>query len=310
MITTPILIIAFNRPDISAQTFEYIRKAKPTKLYIAVDGASKGKLGEDKLVDEVKAILQNVDWSCETHYKFNETNKGAEVTVSSAISWVFETEEYAIILEDDIVAPMSFLKFAQEMLIKYKEDKRIGIITGSNFTPIPTQNDVDYFFTKYDHTSGWATWKRFWNKFDLFVDVPNEHLDLTYLKTITNSRKEAKFFQRKFNQIKRKGPGKSTWDNVEDYYSRINNSLTITPRVNLTSNIGTYGLHANGVTDLHFLLFDEKFTIKKHPEKVECFAEYDKYHFKNYINKRPYFFKRLIRKIKRVIFFKMKLVFP
>src|SRR5690554_2335775 len=116
-ITTPILIISFNRPDIIKQTFEYIRKAKPTKLYVAIDGARREKEGEEKLVGQVKAVVENVDWECETHYKYNETNKGAEVTVSSAISWVFETEEYAIILEDDIVAPMSFLNFAQEMLI-------------------------------------------------------------------------------------------------------------------------------------------------------------------------------------------------
>ncbi|MDZ7721972.1 MAG: hypothetical protein U5R06_03870 [candidate division KSB1 bacterium] len=82
-IHAPILIIAFNRPDVTVKTFEYIRQAEPEKLYVAIDGPRPDKPGEDKLVNEVKAILQNVDWLCETHYKYNETNKGAEVTVLS-----------------------------------------------------------------------------------------------------------------------------------------------------------------------------------------------------------------------------------
>lgn len=92
-IRVPVLIIAFNRPEITKQTFKYICAAKPQNLYIAVDGARAAKDGENILVNQVKEILQNIDWPCETHYKFNDSNLGAEITVSSAISWVFETEE-------------------------------------------------------------------------------------------------------------------------------------------------------------------------------------------------------------------------
>lgn len=300
-IFAPILIIAFNRPDVSSQTFEYIRKAEPSKLYVAVDGAREGKEGEARLVEEVKAIYQNIDWSCNIKYKYNESNKGAEVTVSSAISWVFETEEMVIILEDDIVAPMSFLKFAQEMLVKYMDEERIGTVTGSNFTPVPIPNNTDYFFAKYGHSWGWATWKRVWREFDLNVEVPAEHLNLDFLRMITNSKAEAKFYQRNFKRMKENGPGNSTWDNVGNYYHRINNRLSIIPRVNLTSNIGTYGLHARGKSEHHFRPFDESFIVRKHPEKIECFKEYDIYHFKHYINKRSPLIKRIQRKIKGLV---------
>lgn len=300
-ISVPILIIAFNRPDVSKQTFEYIRAAKPQKLYVAVDGAREGKEGEDILVKQVKEILQNVDWPCETHYKFNETNKGAEVIVSSAISWVFETEEYAIILEDDIIAPMSFLKFAQEMLIKYKDDERVGTVTGSNFTPIPVPNNTDYFFAKYGHSWGWATWKRVWVSFDLYVEVPDEHLKMSFLRAITNSRAEAKFLQKRFKRLKKNGPGNSTWDYVGFYWFKVNKSICITPRVNLTSNIGEYGLHARGKTEHHFRPFDENFEVKKHTARVEAFATYDNHHFKTYLNKKTPIYKRILRKIRRVL---------
>lgn len=297
----PILIIGFNRPDILKQTFEYIRKAKPLKLYIAIDGVRPDKEGEDKLVEQVKAVVENVDWPCDAYYKYNETNKGAEITVSSAISWVFETEEYAIILEDDIIAPISFLKFAQEMLEKYKDDDRIGTVTGSNFTPIPVWDNTDYFFAKYGHSWGWGTWKRVWKHFDLYVSVPDEHLKTPFLKKITNSRAERNYYRKIFKTMQTKGSGNSTWDFVALYYNRINNKLSVIPRVNLTSNIGIYGLHANGESEHHFRPFDEKFEVKKHPDKVKCYVEYDIHHYKTYIHKARPLYKRVLNKILRMI---------
>jgi len=300
-ITTPILIIAFNRPEVTQKTFDYIRQAQPEKLYIAIDGPRPNKPGEEKLVEKVKVILQNVGWPCETHYKYNETNKGAEITVSSSISWVFETEEYAIILEDDIVAPLSFLDFAQEMLIKYKDDDRIGIISGNNFTPIPV--DSDYFFAKYAHSWGWATWKRVWDSFDLNIEIKDKHLSNSFLKKISNSKAELKFYKKRYKNMKASGSGNNTWDMVANYISRINYRINIVPRVNLTSNVGIYGFHAKGESVFHNVPFDENFEVKKHPDKVELNVEYDKHHFKEHILKhQTNILQRAINKLSKIIF--------
>jgi len=184
---TPVLLIAFNRPDNTEKVFNRIRQAKPEKLYIAVDAARKDKKGEIEIVNEVIEIVKNVDWPCNVRYRFNESNLGAEITVSSAISWVFEEEDYAIILEDDIIAPISFFEFMQEMLIKYKDEEIIGTVSGNNFTPIETENNEDYFFAKYGHSWGWGTWKRAWKDFDLNIEIPDEHLKLSFFKKITNT---------------------------------------------------------------------------------------------------------------------------
>ncbi len=300
-ITTPILIICFNRPEISRQTFEFIRKAKPSKLFIAVDGARPEKKGEEKLVEQVKQIVENIDWECETHYKYNKTNKGAEVTVSTAISWVFETEEYAIILEDDIVAPVAFLKFAQEMLELYKNEDKIWAVSGINFTPLPAIDGADYFFAKYGHTWGWATWKRAWNKFDLYAEIQDIHLKTNFLKTITNSAKELKYYRKKFKRIKENGVGNSTWDNIASYMHRTKKLLYIVPRVNLVSNIGTIGLHARGRTNYHFFDYDADFVVNNHPKEVVCNIEYDKHHYKVYIKKQRSFYRKVIRKISKIL---------
>ena len=300
-IDVPVLVIGFNRPEVIRQSFEFVRKAQPAKLYVAIDGPRADKEGEADLVDEVKTIVQQVDWECETHYNFNTENKGAEITVSSAIAWVLEQEEFVIVLEDDIIAPMAFLRFAQEMLIRYKDEPTIAIVSGCNFTPLPTPNGEDYFFAKYGHSWGWATWQRVWKDFDLNIEIKNEHLKLEFLKTITNSTKEAKYYRKLFKRLRKNGIGNNTWDYMFLYTNFAKNMCAIVPKVNLTSNIGTFGLHAKGITEHHFRAYDAEFVVKKHPEKVECWMEYDRHHFITYIYQPKPLFKRILRKLKRII---------
>jgi len=301
-IIAPVLFIAFNRPDVTAVAFEYIRRAKPTKLYVALDGARNNKLYEDLICKEVENIVRRVDWDCDVHYKMNNVNKGAEITVSEAISWVFETEEYAIILEDDIVAPIAFFEFAQEMLFKYKNDDRIGTVSSNNFTPVEMSSNDDYFFAKYGHSWGWATWRRAWDEFDLNAEIKEEHLALSFLKTITNSAREAKYYQELFKSMKIRGIGNNTWDFMGLYQHRVNNRLSILPRVNLSSNIGVFGLHARGESKFHNLPFDDSFKIKYYPSKVVCYDAYDQHHFNTHIigNVTPLYL-RILRKVKRLL---------
>lgn len=305
IISVPVLLIGFNRPDVIKQSLEYIRKAKPQKLYVAIDGARINKPNEQQLVEEVKQIVKNVDWDCETHYKFNGENLGAEVTVSSAVSWVLEKEDYVIVLEDDIIAPISFFNFAQDMLQKYANQRNVYMISGGQFTPIEMPNNEDYLFSDYGHTGcGWATWKRAWSNFDLDINDFDKFLKSNDIDQLVHSKKEKKYWVSIIKQMNRKGRGKNTWDICWSYIRFKNQGLSIVPRINLTSNIGIYGLHANGQTSGHFRTFDEHFITSVHPKEVERNIEYDKNHFKNHINTRPTLFQRAISKIFRMLKFK------
>lgn len=301
-ITAPVLLIGFNRPDVIKQSFDYIRKAKPQKLYVAIDGARKLKPNENQLVDEVKHIVKNVDWDCETHYKFNSENLGAEVTVSAAVSWVLENEEYVIVLEDDIIAPMSFLNFAQDMLLKYADQDNVYMISGGQFTPIKMPNNEDYLFSSYGHTGcGWSTWKRAWRKFDLKINDFDSFLKSGYLDKLVQTKTEKRYWISVIKKMARTGIGKSTWDICWSYIRYKNQGFSIIPRINLTSNIGVYGLHSHGITSGHFRPFDDNFFATIHPEIIKTNREYDKYHFENHINRRPNLLQRAIGKTLRII---------
>ena len=298
----PILLVGFNRPDNFEKVLDGVRAAKPNKVYIAIDGARKTKLGEDKLVERTKQIASTIDWPCEVYYRYNDLNLGAEVTISSALRWICESEEYFIMLEDDIVAPLSFFKFQEEMLIKYRDYDNLKLVSGNNFTPLPTPKGEDYFFSEYGHTWGWGSWRRVWKDFDLNIEIPKEHCTVKFCRTLTNTKEQAKSLAKHYTWLRKQGVGNCTWDYISSYKCKVKRMLSIVPRVNLTSNIGIYGLHANGVSKYHNLLVDKNFTVKTHPTSVECWKEYDIYHFNNHFPKQPSLLIRVLKYLSRKIF--------
>lgn len=293
---TPVLLIGFNRPYTIQKVFEKIREVKPAKLYVAIDGARKNREGEAKLVENVKQIVTQVDWKCEKHYKFNTENLGAEKTISNAVTWALEENDVVIVLEDDIIAPRSFFKFAQEMLIKYANNINVYMISGIQNTPIEMPNNEDYLFGIYGHIWGWATWKRAWRNYDLYINDFDDYLQGDKIDSLVSNKAEKKYWLNIIHRMKNNGAGNNTWDFCWSYIRFKERGLSIIPRTNLTSNIGTEGLHARGKTDNHFRPFDENFSINKHPINIYHNVEYDIYHFEKYLNKKMPIFKRVFLK--------------
>ena len=308
-ITAPVLLIGFNRPNVIRESFAFIRASKPAILYVAIDQAREDVIGELQLVNEVKEIVQEVDWDCQVSFKFNETNLGAEKTVSQAVSWVLESEETVIVLEDDIIAPKAFFLFAQEMLKKYLYSEEVYMISSNQFTPY--KMTTDYAFSIYGHSNGWATWRRAWDKFDLDTEVSDVYLEILNNLQDQYSEGEIKFLINRFEKMKSYGIGGSTWDLCWFYTRFINRGLTIVPNKNLTSNIGVYGLHATGITETHFRDYDETFICSNVPEEILRDVKYDLYHFKNYMHYDNAIIRRIWRRIKRIckidnIFFNLR----
>jgi len=164
---TPVLFLVFNRLDTTKKVFQVIKKAKPPRLYIAADGPRETKEGEAERVKAVRDyVMSNMDWECEVKTLFREKNLGCGKAVSEAITWFFENEEMGIILEDDCLPTQSFFWFCEELLIRYKHEEKIMQINGSSFLP-----NIDikesYFFSKYNHIWGWASWRRAWKHFHM-----------------------------------------------------------------------------------------------------------------------------------------------
>ena len=168
MFNIPILFVFFNRKDIAMQSFERIKAIRPSTLYLAQDGARQDRGMEEKeVIKELRqSIIDSIDWDCDVHTRFIEYNLGCANGVKTAIDWMFETEQYGIILEDDCVVGDSFFKYMEDILLRFKDDMRIGMVAGTN--PLKSfKSESSFIFSRFKSCWGWGTWARAWKNMDM-----------------------------------------------------------------------------------------------------------------------------------------------
>lgn len=238
-----VALIFFNRPDCLKQTFGAIALARPSRLYLIQDGVRDNKPSDKAKVEECRQIAENVDWECEVHKLYSPTNLGCGMRVYSGISEVFKTEEKLVIIEDDIVISESFLPFCKEMLERYADDDRVGMISGMNHLGVYEDCPYDYFFSSQGGAIwGWATWRRVWKKIDWSLACADDEY---LLKIIEKSLYGNRYAMLARNDLikKRKlflsGVKQTSWSFQFGFTTCLaQHRLNIVPKVNLTSNIG------------------------------------------------------------------------
>lgn len=166
MLSTPVLLIIFKRPDTTRQVLQAIRQVKPRQLFVAADGPRPDHPDEAEKCHQTRAVIEEVDWKCEVQTLFQQRNLGCgpgPVTGPvTAITWFFHNVEQGIILEDDCLPDLSFFRFCEELLDRYRYTEQIMHISGNNFLYGRKRGSASYYFSKYTHVWGWATWRRAW----------------------------------------------------------------------------------------------------------------------------------------------------
>jgi hypothetical protein len=234
-LSTPVVLMIFNRPDTTEKVFREIAKAKPAKLLVVADGPRQDRAGEVEKCSAARAIIEEIDWDCEVIKNYSDVNLGCKYRVSSGIDWVFEKVGEAIILEDDCLPSQSFFPFCQELLDRYKTDTRVMQICGSNYLG-ECKTDNSYYFSKYGPIWGWATWKRAWKYYDvdmkLWPMVKQKKLHYDFCFDADEIRARENIFDSIYDGAI------DTWDYQWVFAKLVNNGLSITPEKNLISNIG------------------------------------------------------------------------
>jgi hypothetical protein len=233
---TAVLFLVFNRPDTTKQVFDTIRQAKPPRLYVAADGPRVNREGEADRAAQVRKIATEVDWPCELKTLFRDENLGCKIAVSSGIDWFFENEEKGIILEDDCLPSNDFFSFCDTILDFYQTDERVWVVTGNNFQDSQYRGDSAYYFSRYNHVWGWATWRRAWVKRNMDITFWPSWKKSTEYRDFFKDKVEKKYwtsiFQKTFNNEI------DTWDYSWTATVWFHGGLTATPNANLISNIG------------------------------------------------------------------------
>jgi hypothetical protein len=236
---TAVLLIIFNRPETTKLVFEAIRKAKPSRLYIAADGPRKNVLSDRENCNAARKIVEHIDWDCKVETRFSDQNLNCGVAPSSAFTWFFQHEEEGIILEDDCLPSQSFFWFCQELLERYRHDTRVMHIGGNNFlNGWQKDSDYSYYFSRSGFIWGWATWRRAWEKFDFKITNYMKTKEKGFFQHFFMNRLEKMYRLNKFEQTIAGNGNIDWWDYQWDFARYVNSGLSIVPNTNLVKNLG------------------------------------------------------------------------
>lgn len=264
--TTPVAFHIFNRPQFSNRVFAAIAQARPQKLLVIADGPRADVPDDIDLCKQARAIVEQVNWDCQVLTHFSETNLGVRRCNVQGLDWVFSEVEEAIILEDDCLPHACFFQFCHAMLERYRHDQRIMSISGSNFLLDSLSIPETYLFSRFFVFWGWASWKRAWRQYDL---------DMRYWPQYRQQQQISAFFAQKglSNWLAQlfdwAYESQLAWDIPWFYSCLFNHGLSILPKVNLISNIGVQGTHAQQNQGLnHLPTFELPLDPIIHPDMI------------------------------------------
>lgn len=241
MYDIPILFIVFRRPETTLRVFNKIREIRPKKLYISCNAPDLLNLDEVSRCQQVKKIFENIDWECEVHTRFREIPVDSRTSIEKAIDWLFEKEDFGVILEDDVLPDISFFEYCRQLLVKYQNNTEIFGISGNSFIKA-NKCDYDYYFSQYIHIWGWATWRRSWILYENNLKKYNKQYLMGVISAVNNNDDFLKYWCERFCG------DDLTYDFALHFSLWKNKKYMIAPAINLVRNIG-FGGHATHTLD-------------------------------------------------------------
>jgi hypothetical protein len=234
----PIVLIIYNRPHLVSKVFSIIREVTPLSLFLIAD-APKDNDNDFEKCEMARKMVEKVDWKATVYKDYAKTHLGCKNRVISGLTWVFSIVQEAIIFEDDCVPDLTFFRFTSELLERYKDSPKVALISGNNYQPaMRFQTNESYYFSRYVHIHGWATWKRTWNNYDGEMKTWPRRKDVGWLDNYLGNTNSANYWEDIFDQVHFNRI--DTWDYQLLFNVWANNQLCVMPSVNLVTNIG-YG---------------------------------------------------------------------
>jgi len=299
---TPVVLIIFNRPSHTEKVFEVIRQAKPSKLLVIADGPRANRPDDKEKCAAARAIIDRVDWDCEVFKNYSDINLACDPRIIDGLNWAFDTVEEAIILEDDCIPHPTFFPYCEELLDRYRHDRRVMNISGQNVLFGRKRTDYSYYFSRFTLCWGWATWRRAWRYFDIDMKLWPEVRDRKFMRDMLEDPYAVKVWERTAQMLY---DGRLTgWDFKWMFACWLQNGLCIIPNGNLVTNIG-YGAeatHIHNEQDPCINMPTEAMSFPlKHPPFVVRDLEGDRFTQRTLFDYDPDLFKKAKYKLKKVL---------
>ena len=275
-VTTPILILGFNRPHLLAGLIQRLSTHQPCEVFVAIDGPRAGRPDDSIAVKACRDLLTEINWPCTINTRFNEKNLGCGHAVSSAITWFLDSVDHGIILEDDVVPDTTFFRFCATLLERYADDDRVLAISGSSLVPAPGQThpEVPYRFSQVPNVWGWALWRRSWEHYTFDIGDWRSMISTRDLWEATGRSATGTLFWGAWFDMVASGEI-DTWDIQLVLAAMRFRKLTATSNVQLTENIGfeTNPTHPSKASALTPSMQAMSFPLADVPVKVDSHAD-------------------------------------
>jgi hypothetical protein len=266
--TAPVVLIAFNRPEVTHRTLGRIREAAPDQLLLIADGPRPGNDSDVANCAAVRRELEAIDWPCEVKRRYADVNLGLEPNIESGLDWVFDQVDEAIVVEDDCLPNADFFRFCSELLEHYRTADDVWMIAG-RAPPLPAEvfDGASYAFTAVGPIWGWATWSRAW-KSHRDGTARGARTDLAGSKLRTSAAR--RYFEDVASD--RDGAGFS-WDSRWSLSQIRERGLAVIPSANLIKQIGFGADATNSATPIPQLDLESIQWPLSHPAEREVNPE-------------------------------------
>ncbi|MCX6715601.1 MAG: glycosyltransferase [Candidatus Taylorbacteria bacterium] len=166
MTPAPIALFVYNRPEHTRKTIEALRAntlAGESELFIFSDGPKNTE--QKKAVREVRDYIKTITGFRRIEIVERAENFALSKSIISGVTDIVNRYSKIIVMEDDLVTSPYFLKYMNEGLELYKNEKSVASIHGYVYPSKKTLPET--FFLRGADCWGWATWKRAWKAFEL-----------------------------------------------------------------------------------------------------------------------------------------------
>ena len=295
---SPIILFVYNRPNHTKIVLDALAEnpeAKISDLYIVSDFYKDEDNRSNVLL--VREIISNEKRFNNVNIILNPKNFGLATSIINGVSYVLNIYETIIVLEDDLIPSIGFLKYMNDALEFYKNNDEVGCIHAWNYTfDNPIYNDDTFFLLGAD-CWGWATWRKYWLLFELNGNKLLEKIDSRNLKFKFNRNGTQDFYNMLVDQINGKN---NSWAIRWHASLFLENKLCLHPKLPLVENIGFDGTgqHCN-IKELYKQNTVNYITVKKIPI-IESKWFFNKY--KIYLLKKKFEKFSIFNKIKNRMF--------
>jgi hypothetical protein len=142
----------------------------------------------------------------------------------------------------------TFFRFCDDLLERYRDDKRVMHISGNNWLFGLKQISDSYFFSHYCLSWGWASWRRAFRYYDPEIKLWGALRNTSWLGDVLGDSRAVEHWKSILDLTYNNIDNVNAWDFQWLFAIWAHHGLSILPESNLVTNIG-FGENATHTRD-------------------------------------------------------------